>query len=228
MRSTSAPACSRVWPGRRRAAASNWLLRRLARAAGVRALGVQSSVAMGKSKLAGMTPVTRKFWSSRRMFLPTMAGSAAKRRRQRRSLRTTSRSRPGWSSPSWKPRPSAGWTPRVVKKLALTSVCMARSGSPPAPTMLAMPPSHVARLSSVVVSRRMSSRSAGASLFHSLGLSGMRWRTITRVSRCGKAMGFHRRESQTLKTAVVAPMPSASVSTAVAAKPGDLRSMRSP
>ena len=31
-------------------------------------------------------------------------------------------------------------------------------------------------------------------------------------------MGFHNRESHTLKTAVVAPMPSASVSTAVTAK----------
>ena len=41
-------------------------------------------------------------------------------------------------------------------------------------------------------------------------------------------MGFQSSESQTLKMAVVAPMPSASVSTAVAAKPGDLRSMRSP
>jgi hypothetical protein len=38
---------------------------------------------------------------------------------------------------------------------------------------------------------------------------------MTRLSRCGKAMGFHRRASQTLKTAVLA-------------KPGDLRSMRSP
>jgi len=228
MRSNSAPACSRERPGRRRAAASSWLLRRLAREAGVKAFGVQSSVAMGKSKLAGITPVTRKFWSSRRMFLPTMPGSAAKRRRHRRSLSTTSRSRPGWSSPSWKPRPSTGWTPRVVKKLALTSVCVARSGSPPAPTMLAMPPPHVARFSSVVLSRRISSRSAGLSLFHSLEFSGIRWRTITRLSRCGKAMGFHSRESQTLKTAVVAPMPSASVSTAVTAKPGDLRSMRSP
>ena len=152
MLSISAPACSMVRPGLRRAAASqlrccgDWRA-----AAGVSAIGVQSSVAMGKSKLAGITPVTRKFWSSRRMFWPTMAGSAPKRRRHRRSLRTTSRSRPGWSSPAWKPRPSAGWTPSVSKKLALTRACMARSGSPPAPTMLAMPPSHVARFSSVVV-----------------------------------------------------------------------------
>jgi hypothetical protein len=41
-------------------------------------------------------------------------------------------------------------------------------------------------------------------------------------------MGFHSSESHTLNTAVVAPMPSAKVSTAVIAKPGDLRSMRSP
>ncbi len=41
-------------------------------------------------------------------------------------------------------------------------------------------------------------------------------------------MGFYSRESTTLKTAVAAPMPSASVITAVIANPGDLRSMRSP
>ena len=90
---------------------------------------------------------------------------------------------------------STGWTPNVVKKLALTSVCMARSGSPPAPTMLAMPPCQVARFSIAVLSRRMSSRSAEESLFHSLGSSGTRCSTITRLSRCGKAMGFHNSES---------------------------------
>src|ERR1019366_5057488 len=44
-----------------------------------------------------------------------------------------------------KPRPSTGWTPNVAKNLALTRVCMARSGSPPTPTMFAMPLCHVAR-----------------------------------------------------------------------------------
>ncbi len=105
-----------------------------------------------------------------------------------------------------------------VKKLALTSVCMTRSGSRSAPTILARPPSHVARLSSVVVSRRMSSRSAGVTLFQSLGSSGMRWSDHHQACPdAASETGFHSKASQTLKTAVVAPIPSASVSTAVAA-----------
>ena len=94
--------------------------------------------------------------------------------------------------------------------------------------MLAMPPCQVARFSSAVPSRRISSRSAAEPLFQSLASPGSRCSTITRLSRCGSAMGFHSSASHTLNTAVVAPMPSASVSTAVIAKPGDLRSMRSP
>jgi len=67
---------------------------------GCEGVGVQSSVAMGKSKLAGITPITRKFWSSSRMVFPTMVRRRQKRRRQSRSLRINSRSRPGWSSPA--------------------------------------------------------------------------------------------------------------------------------
>jgi len=47
---------------------------------------------------------------------------------------------------------------------------------------------------------------------------------MARVSRRGREMGLHNRASQTLKTAVVAPIPSARVRMAVAEKPGDLRS----
>ena len=52
--------------------------------------------------------------------------------------------------------------------------------------------------------------------------------TMTSDSTRGTGRGFHSMASATLKMAVVAPMPSAIVKTAVAANPGDLRSMRAP
>ena len=53
-------------------------------------------------------------------------------------------------------------------------------------------------------------------------------KTETRFSDSGNGRGFQSCASSTLKIAVFAPMPRASVSTAMAVKPGFLRSMRAP
>ena len=79
-----------------------------------------------------------------------------------------------------------------------------------------------------VFSRRISWASAGVLLTQSLGSSGSRCITITSWSRWGSGSGFHNMASQMLKVAVVAPMPSAMVTTAVRVKPGELRSVRAP
>ena len=52
--------------------------------------------------------------------------------------------------------------------------------------------------------------------------------TITRRSAAVKGSGCSRTALTTLKIAVLAPMPSASVRTAMALKPGFLDSMRAP
>src|SRR5215831_19202886 len=72
----------------------------------------------------------------------------------------------------------------------------------------------------------MSAASASLRPLKSLGSSGLRCKTIARVSRCGTGTGFHNIPSATLKMAVVAPIPSVMVMIAVAANPGACRRVR--
>src|SRR6266446_5044121 len=51
---------------------------------------------------------------------------------------------------------------------------------------------------------------------------------LTSCSDCGYGNGSSSVASTTVKIAVVAPMPKAMVSTAIAVKPGDFRNMRTP
>src|SRR5688500_3330477 len=68
------------------------------------------------SDLGGMTPMTVRFSPSTRIVRPIAAGSAAKRWRQKASLRTITRSCPGRSSSVVMKRPKAGATPKAAKK----------------------------------------------------------------------------------------------------------------
>jgi hypothetical protein len=69
-------------------------------------------------KAGGATPTTVKGCPDRRTVLPTMAGSAAKRRRQRPWPRTmTSR----FSSSRLKPRPTVRGSSVTSKKFAVTA-----------------------------------------------------------------------------------------------------------
>ena len=94
--------------------------------------------------------------------------------------------------------------------------------------MLATPSSQLAKLSNDVLACRMSSTSAGGTLFQSFGSPGTLWSTNISDSRWGSGTGFHSIASATLKMAVVAPIPSASVRMAVAVKPGALRKLLAP
>ncbi len=60
------------------------------------------------------------------------------------------------------------------------------------------------------------------------GKFGLLASSLTSCSGCGKGSGFQRTPSTTEKSAVLAPMPIARVSTAMALKAGWLRSMRRP
>ena len=155
-----------------------------------------------------MTPVTRKFWSSSRMVLPTMAGSAAKRRRHRRSLRTTSRSRPGWSSPVLKAAADRRLDAERVEEIGadqrLDDALRLAAGADDV-GHAALPGGQVLDRGALAADVVEIGRGGAVPLVRRCPES--RCSTMTRVSRCGRAMGFQSRASHTLKMAVVAPMP---------------------
>ncbi len=105
---------------------------------------------------------------------------------------------------------------------------MARSGAAPLPDRLLRVSSQAATLSKTDCCCRMSAKSAGAIDSHSFGLPGIRCNTTASRLKLGSGRGFHSMASQTLKLAVVAPIPRARVAMAVSVKPGDLRSVRAP
>ena len=80
---------------------------------------------------AGMTPTTVNGSPSSVTVRPTMPRSPPNRRFHNASLSTTTRSRPGWSSPATKVRPSAAGTPSVRNKSAVT--CRPGRRSAPSP-----------------------------------------------------------------------------------------------
>jgi glycosyltransferase involved in cell wall biosynthesis len=88
-----------------------------------------SPLLSGKRNDAGRMPATVCGRPSSEIVRPTSPPSAANRRLQSESVRITTRSRPGASSSSRKSRPSAGRTPRVLKKSAETRAPSMRSGS---------------------------------------------------------------------------------------------------
>ena len=90
--------------------------------------GVHSSVCGGKLNAGGITPTmvagTPSMFSTR----PITAGSARKRPRHRPSLSTATAA--PCSSPSRNTRPRAGARPSSGNRLGVTSLRMARTGSP--------------------------------------------------------------------------------------------------
>jgi len=122
-----AKACSADTPS---ASRPTTLLMALSRYPGRIRNGVQTCVFGGKLKSGGITPTivcgTPSTFSTR----PITPGSVRNRLRQRASLRMATDSSLAACSPSRNRRPRAGSTPRSAKKLVVTELSSARTGSP--------------------------------------------------------------------------------------------------
>ena len=114
--------------------------------------------------------MTVKFWSSKRMFCPDDRRVGAEAPLPE-AVAQDARCARGPAHPRRAGRlvRCAGCTPTTSKKLADVNACGTRSGSPPAPTRLASPPSHPATLVRFPLSLPMSAKSAGVRLFQSSG-----------------------------------------------------------
>ncbi len=139
-RSETARICARAsslaTPGRRRATTFTSWSPRFARSSAGKAAGRRTDTgrvepsAPGVTNPGGRTPTTRRGSRSSRMVRPTIAGSAAKRPRQRASERITTRSPSSRSSSRTKGRPITGPAPRTAKKSEVTACPTSDSGRP--------------------------------------------------------------------------------------------------
>ena len=171
-----------------------------------------------------MIPTTVAGASSRSSVRPTMRGSEPNRRRQRASLRSTAAGPPGRSSSAVKPRPMAGTTPSTAGASAVMYPVRSRSGAP-LPVRLTDPSAKAATRANDRVRSRSSQYSG--TLSSACG-SWVRCPQII-ARRSGRSYGSARRSTPftTLKMAVLAPMPRASVINATAVNPGRWRRPRS-
>src|SRR5262245_1533929 len=166
-----------------------------------------------------MTPTTVVFTSESVISRPTTPGSAAKRRRHSGSLRTAVAAAPGRLSSARSVRPSSGCMRSTRKYSGATTEPVRRSGSPDPLRSKAQLRSSSAISSKLWLCARQStpsSRETSPSRVMKLSRSGS-----------GNGSGRNTTASTTLKIAELAPTPSASVSSATAAKPGLLASWRS-
>ena len=132
---------------------------------------------------------------------------------------------PGASSPATNARPRTGAARNTVKNSAVAMVAGTCSAWPFAMTVAVL--SVVAAIDSNVRDwRAQSTKFAGAT--ENVGQPRCRLFSNRMISRslCGNGNGCSTTALTTLKMAVVAPMPSASVSRATAVKPGCCRSSR--
>ena len=154
---------------------------------------------------------------------PTRAGSAPNFRRQTPSLSSTTCNPAGVSSATEKSRPIAGFTPSVRKKLAATRIPLMRSASPL--TIRVGAHERISVIWSKLWLRSRQSRNVVKPTFPATPVGP---RSPMSTSRSGSAYGSGRSSTafRTLKIAVLAPIPSASVSSATAVKPGARSSRR--
>ena len=168
------------------------------------------------STLGGNTPTTVKGLSSMVRVRPRMLGSAPRCRCQYACDRTATRSPPGSNSSSRNPRPRMGWTPNAGNQPDVTNAPAIDSRVPSARRSSKPIPSSAATSSKMPRCARMSSKSAHAML------SDFSRGPFTEIltNRLGSRYGSGRKTtvSTTVKMAVFAPMPSASVTIATAEK----------
>ena len=154
---------------------------------------------------------------------PTSAGSAANRLRQKPSLSTATVGSVV-SSPGRNVRPRSGLTPRTSKNEAVTVWPGMISGVPSAPVIVGPPPVpgiQIAAIDSNVLLRVAHSRKFSNSIRLRACCCGPHSSTITRRSGSRNGSGRNKAASARANIALLAPMPSASVSAAASAKPGE-------
>ncbi len=179
--------------------------------------GAHASVPWGYAKLGGATPTTRYGSRFSCTVCPTAPGSAPNLCAQSRWLSTTTLACPGSFSPSANPRPWTGLTPSRSKKLELTRAAWSRTGSP-RPVIVRSSLSMAARDAKEGAWATTSRKFCGE--YTPVDRPSHTWASWTRRSGSSKGSGLSRTASMTLKIALLAPMPRASVATATREKPG--------
>ncbi len=133
--------------------------------------------------------------------------------------------RPTSSSPRARPRPSTGWTPRIGNRSEETNSPETCSAAP-WPVRLKLEGRWMAIPARVRLPSRQSRKFGyGTDPLAKFGL--LSWK-VTRRSGSGYGSGSSSTPSMIENSAVLAPMPSARVSSATAVKPGLRRSTRAP
>ena len=168
---------------------------------------------------SGTTPTTLYGAPSSRRSRPTIVGSPLKRVRQNDSLSTTASARLR-SSSMVRVRPTIALTPSASNTPAVTHWRETVSAMPSAPpiTMPPTPPMNPAIVSKLRLRSPKSSRLLGET--RSCADEDVRSEIITTRSGSGIGSGRSSVASTSAKMALLAPMPSASVRMAPAAKPG--------
>lgn len=186
--------------------------------------GLHAAASPGKRKPAGITPTIRNGPWFTRTVRPMIAGSAPNRSRQSPSLRITTLSPRRRFSSGTNVRPSAARTPRTENRSVDTSANGVRSRPSSADRMRDVSTKAAIDVNARLRSRKSSRFSGDVGKSSPSGFSSQ-----MRTSRSGSSndSGRSTTASSTLKIAVVAPMPSASVPTIMAVNPGRRRSMRS-
>jgi hypothetical protein len=179
--------------------------------------GIQSATrSSGNRNSGGITPITWRISPANSYARPMIAGSAPNQLRHSQSLMTTTPS----SSSAVGTRPSAGWTPRVVKSDGVARVPNSRSIFSSARVVDWKSPYAPTSSSSVAFSRYSTYSSSGTPNSSGRLAPGAVPRIVTSRSACGNGSGRSSTASTTLKIAVVAPMASARVATVTSVKPG--------
>jgi hypothetical protein len=200
-------------------------VRAIARASG--SSGIHTCATSGNPKPEGMTPTIVRAMPFTRSVDPKIDGIALKRRRHSESPITTTGTIALRSSSVVKLRPSDGCTPIVEKRFADTAAPPTRSG--PSPPDTAYRPSTYAASDANAVVRSRSSRNVGYDVptehpaQSSVALHSC---TSARPASSWKGNGLNWMAFTKLKTAVFAPIPSASDATTTAVVTGDLKKMR--
>ncbi len=186
----------------------------------------RSAPPIGPTKPRGSTPTTSYGSRSMRSVRPTTSGSPPKSRRQASSLSITT-----WAGPSASAsvRPSAARTPSVEKNPPPTSAPDSTRG----PARSARVTSKVVKLNAAtpVKDRRRPAKSAATpGLTEDRSIGAFSNRAYTRTRRPASAYGSESSSTDfaTPKTAALAPIPRARVSTARREKSGVRRAERTP
>ena len=218
----SASAASSVAPGLKRPiACSTWAPRASGGAPCIETIA-QMLLRPISSDSFGTMPTTVYSEPSSRMSRPTTVRSALNRARQNASLKTTTLAR-RVSSEGRNVRPTIALTPSTSKIPAVTHWRGTVSARPSAPAMT-MPPTPATNppiRSNVRLRWSQSVRFSGET--PSLGDGSVRSQIITRRSGSRNGSGRSSVASTSAKIALLAPMPSARVTVATSAKPGERR-----